>query len=105
MTGASVHATALVNADPAGIQVRADAPYKTVNDLLAAIKANPGKLKASGTGQGGIWYLALAGLLRDQKIDPAAVPWVPSNGAAPGLQDMVAGGVDIARCRCPKRAR
>ena len=75
LTGASYTPLALVNADPAGIQVRADAPYKTVNDLLAAIKANPGKLKASGTGQGGIWHLALAGLLRDQKIDPASVPW------------------------------
>src|SRR3954470_988308 len=92
LTGASSPPIGLVNADPAGIQVRADAPYKNVQDLLAAIKANPGKLKASGTGQGGIWHLALAGLLRDQKIDPAAVGWVPSNGAAPGLQDMVAGG-------------
>src|SRR5439155_9839600 len=53
---------ALVNADPAGFQVRADAPYKTVKDVLEAVKANPGKLKASGTGQGGIWQLALAGL-------------------------------------------
>ena len=102
LTGASYTPLALVNADPAGIQVRADAPYKTVQDLLAAIKANPGKLKASGTGQGGIWHLALAGLLRDQKIDPAAVPWVPSNGAAPGLQDMVAGGVDIAPVSLPE---
>ena len=66
--------------------MRADAPYKTVQDLLAAIKANPGKFKASGTGQGGIWHLALAGLLKDQKIDPASVPWVPSNGAAPGCR-------------------
>jgi tripartite-type tricarboxylate transporter receptor subunit TctC len=92
----------LVNADPAGVQVRADAPYKTVGDLLAAIKANPGKFKASGTGQGGIWHLAIAGLLRDQKIDPAALPWVPSNGAAPGLQDMVAGGVEVAPVSLPE---
>jgi tripartite-type tricarboxylate transporter receptor subunit TctC len=102
LTGASYTPIGLVNLDPAGIQVRADAPYKTVNDLLAAIKANPGKFKASGTGQGGIWHLAIAGLLRDQKIDPAAVPWVPSNGAAPGLQDMVAGGVEIAPCSLPE---
>jgi tripartite-type tricarboxylate transporter receptor subunit TctC len=102
LTGASYTPIGLVNADPAGIQVRADAPYKDVKDLLNAIKANPGKLKASGTGQGGIWHLAIAGLLRDQKIDPAAVPWVPSNGAAPGLQDMVAGGVDIAPCSLPE---
>jgi tripartite-type tricarboxylate transporter receptor subunit TctC len=92
----------LVNADPAGVQVRADSPYKTVGDLLAAIKANPGKFKASGTGQGGIWHLAIAGLLRDQKIDPASLPWVPSNGAAPGLQDMVAGGVEVAPVSLPE---
>jgi tripartite-type tricarboxylate transporter receptor subunit TctC len=102
LTGASYTPIGLVNADPAGIQVRADAPYKDVKDLLAAIKANPGKMKASGTGQGGIWHLAIAGLLRDQKIDPASVAWVPSNGAAPGLQDMVAGGVDIAPCSLPE---
>ncbi len=102
LTGASYTPIGLVNADPAGVQVRADAPYKTVKDLLAAIKANPGKYKASGTGQGGIWHLAIAGLLRDQKIDPAAVPWVPSNGAAPGLQDMVAGGIEIAPVSLPE---
>ncbi|MEJ8858761.1 tripartite tricarboxylate transporter substrate binding protein [Variovorax robiniae] len=102
LTGASYTPIGLVNADPAGIQVRADAPYKTVSELLAAIKANPGKLKASGTGQGGIWHLAIAGLLRDQKIDPASVPWVPSNGAAPGLQDMVAGGIEIAPVSLPE---
>ncbi|HZN46960.1 MAG TPA: tripartite tricarboxylate transporter substrate binding protein, partial [Ramlibacter sp.] len=102
LTGASFTPIGLVNADPAGIQVRADAPYRTVQDLLAAIKANPGKFKASGTGQGGIWHLALAGLLKDQKIDPASVPWVPSNGAASGLQDMVAGGIEIAPVSLPE---
>ena len=102
LNGASYTPIGLVNIDPAGIQVRADAPYKNVKDLLAAIKANPGKYKASGTGQGGIWHLALAGLLRDQKIDPQAVGWVPSNGAAPGLQDMVAGGIEIAPVSLPE---
>jgi len=94
---------ALVNLDPAGFQVRADAPYKDMKDVLAAIKAAPpGKFKASGTGQGGIWHLALAGMLRDAKLDPAAVPWVPSNGAAPGLQDLVAGGVEFVPCSLPE---
>ena len=92
----------LVNADPAAINVRADSPYKSVKDLLAAIKANPGKMKASGTGQGGIWHLAIAGLLKDQGIDPNALPWVPSNGAAPGMQDMIAGGVDVVPCSLPE---
>ena len=93
---------ALMNLDPAGFQVRADSPYKTMGDVLAAIKANPGKFKASGTGQGGIWHLALAGWLRDAKVDPAAAPWVPSNGAAPGLQDLVAGGVEFVPCSLPE---
>ena len=92
----------LVNADPAGIHVRIDSPYKNTKDLIAAIKANPGKMKASGTGQGGIWHLAIAGLLKDQGVDPGALPWVPSNGAAPGLQDMVAGGVDVVPCSIPE---
>jgi tripartite-type tricarboxylate transporter receptor subunit TctC len=92
----------LVNADPAGIHVRTDSPYKSVKDLLSAIKANPGKMKASGTGQGGIWHLAIAGLLKQQGIDPNALPWVPSNGAAPGMQDMVAGGVDVVPCSIPE---
>src|SRR6266540_1726807 len=102
LNGASYTPIALVNADAAGIEVAADAPYKNVNELVSAIKANPGKLKASGTGQGGIWHLAIAGLLKDQGIDPNALPWVPSNGAAPGLQDMVAGGVEVVPCSIPE---
>ena len=93
---------ALMNADPAGLQVGADSPYGSAKDLLAAIKANPGKMKASGTGQGGIWHLALAGMLRAAGIDAAAVPWVPSNGAAPAMQDLAAGGIDIVTCSVPE---
>jgi tripartite-type tricarboxylate transporter receptor subunit TctC len=102
LNGASYTPIGLVNADPAGLQVRADAPYKNVGDLVAAVKANPGKFKASGTGQGGIWHLAIAGMLKDLNVDPASVPWVPSNGAAPGLQDLVAGGVEIVPCSLPE---
>jgi tripartite-type tricarboxylate transporter receptor subunit TctC len=102
LNGASYTPIGLVNADPAGLQVAADSPYKSVNELVAAIKASPGKFKASGTGQGGIWHLAIAGMLQDMKVDPASVPWVPSNGAAPGLQDLVAGGVQIAPVSLPE---
>src|SRR5437762_1219126 len=102
LNGTSYTPIGLVNMDPAGLQVRADAPYKNANELVAAIKANPGKYKASGTGQGGIWHLAIAGMLKDLKVDPAAAPWVPSNGAAPGLQDLVAGGVEVVPCSLPE---
>ncbi|OYZ97523.1 MAG: ABC transporter substrate-binding protein [Rhizobiales bacterium 17-65-6] len=92
----------LVNEDPAGLQVRADAPYKTAQEVIDDVKKNPGKFKASGTGQGGIWHLALAGMLSSLKVDPASVPWVPSAGAAPGLQDLMAGGVQIVTCSLPE---
>ena len=94
---------ALMNVDPPGVQVNAGSPYKNIKALADAIKAAPaGKFKASGTGQGGIWHLALAGWLRDAKVDPASVPWVPSNGAAPGLQDLVAGGIEFAPVSLPE---
>jgi tripartite-type tricarboxylate transporter receptor subunit TctC len=102
LTGASYTPLGLVNADPAGLQVRADSPYKTARELLDAIKANPGKFKASGTGQGGIWHLSIAGMLKSLNVDPATVPWVPSNGAAPGLQDLVAGGIEVVPCSIPE---
>ncbi len=93
---------ALYNADAAGLQVRADAPWQSAQEVLDAIKAEPGKYKASGTGQGGIWHLALAGMLQAAAIAPDAAPWVPSQGAAPGLQDLVAGGVDLVTCSVPE---
>ena len=56
---------ALMNEDPPGVTVNSSSPYKTVKELADAIKAAPaGKLKASGTGQGGIWHLALVGWLK-----------------------------------------
>ena len=95
LTSASFTPLGLVNLDAAGIQVRADAPYANLGDLMDAIRTNPGKLKASGTAHGGIWHVALSGLLDEQKIAPASVVWVPSTGSAPALLDLVAGGVDI----------
>jgi tripartite-type tricarboxylate transporter receptor subunit TctC len=94
---------ALYNEDPAGVQVRSDAPWDTLDELLAHVRDNPpGTLNASGTGQGGIWHLALAGMLQGAGMEPDRVPWVPSEGAAPGLQDLVAGGVDVVTCSVPE---
>lgn len=87
---------AMVNADPGGLMVSADSSYETAEELLEAIRSEPkGTFKASGTGQGGIWHLNLAGWLLSEDLPPDQVTWVPSEGAAPGITDMVAGGVDI----------
>lgn len=102
LTHADYTPVALMSSDPAGVQVRADAPYETLEQLIGAIRDNPGGLKASGCGQGCGWHIALAGMLNDLGVDPSTVPWVPSNGAAPGLLDLVAGGVDIVPCSLPE---
>ena len=95
LTGASFTPLGMINLDPTAIQVRADSPYQNLGDLMNAIRARPGKLKASGTAQGGIWHVSLCGLLQEQKIAPDAVVWVPSASNAAGVLDLVAGGVDM----------
>jgi putative tricarboxylic transport membrane protein len=94
---------ALMNEDPPGVQVKSDSPYKTLKELADAIKAAPaGKFKASGTGQGGIWHLALVGWMTAMGLKADHVAWVPSNGAAPAMQDLAAGGIDIVTCSVPE---
>lgn len=93
---------ALMNLDPSAVVVASDSPYSTVDELVEAAKANPGKLKASGTGEGGIWHIAIAGMLADLGAAPDAIPWVPSKGAAPAMLELVAGGVDVAPVSLPE---
>src|SRR4029078_763058 len=82
---------ALMNEDPPGIQVYVGSPYKAVKELADAIKAAPpGKLKASGTGQGGIWHLALVGWLKALRLRANQVGWETSNGRDRALQDLAA---------------
>jgi tripartite-type tricarboxylate transporter receptor subunit TctC len=95
---------AMVNSNFAGITVRADAAWKTYKDLENHIKENPGTLTDSGTGQGGIWHLAMAGWLKTLGLSPTDIKWIPSKGAAPALQDMLAGGIDMSTCSLPEAA-
>jgi tripartite-type tricarboxylate transporter receptor subunit TctC len=79
---------------PAGVTVRADAPYKDLKEFLAAVKASPkGAFTASGTGTGGSWHIAAGGLLRAAGLEADRIRWVPSQGGAPALQDLAAGGL------------
>ena len=86
---------ALVIHNPAAITVRSDAPWNTVEELVDAIKSAPGSLQASGTARGGIWDIARAGFLNAAGLPVNAVPWVPSQGSSPALQELIAGGVDV----------
>ncbi|MGI9418758.1 MAG: tripartite tricarboxylate transporter substrate binding protein [Geminicoccaceae bacterium] len=86
----------LVDIVPSSVLVSKDSPFNSLGELLDHARANPGELTGSGTAQGGIWHLALAGLLNAEGMDPAAIRWVPSDGAASAMQELVAGGVDVA---------
>ncbi|WP_366654862.1 tripartite tricarboxylate transporter substrate binding protein [Fodinicurvata sp. EGI_FJ10296] len=86
---------ALIDIVPASVTVAADSEFESLEDVLAYADENPGELTASGTAQGGIWHLALAGMLNAEGMDPQAIRWIPSDGAASGMQELMAGGVDM----------
>jgi tripartite-type tricarboxylate transporter receptor subunit TctC len=85
----------LLNRTEAGFIVSKDKSWTSLKDALEDIKKNPGKYKASGTAQGGIWHIAMGGLLKSAGIDVNAAPWIPSQGSARAFQELLAGGVDI----------
>jgi tripartite-type tricarboxylate transporter receptor subunit TctC len=87
---------ALIDAVPASVLVAEDSEFQSLEELLDYARENPGELTASGTSLGGIWHLALAGMLNAEGLAPDAIRWIPSQGAAPALQELIAKGVDIA---------
>ncbi len=94
---------ALVNFDSGAFHVAGDSEWETVQDALDAIKEAPkGTYKMSGTAVGAAYHLAFAGALQHQGIDPVKVTMVPSQGAAPGFQELAAGGVHIIPSSLPE---
>ena len=91
-----------MNFDANAVFVRADSPIKSAKELLEAAKANPGKLKASGTGQGGIWHLGLPACWSTTSCPATRSPGCRARAPRPGLQDLVAGGVDVVSCSLPE---
>ncbi len=92
----------LVNFDAAALFVRSDAPWQDLAALQEYAKSNTSALKASGTANGGIWHLAFAGWLDQLGLNPADAIWLPNNGAAPSLQELLAGGIDVVCCSLPE---
>jgi tripartite-type tricarboxylate transporter receptor subunit TctC len=92
---------ALVNTDPAGIHVSKDSRFGSAEDILAALR-NGETVRFSGSGQGSVWHLAVAGMLVRAGIDPAAAIWVPSQGSAPAMQELASGGVDVVVSSVPE---
>lgn len=92
----------LLNCDSAALFVRYDSPLATLNDLESAVRAEPGRIKFSGTAHGGVWHVALAGWLNARGLDASAAPWISINGAGPALQELMAAGVDAVCCSLPE---
>ncbi|MDM0011811.1 tripartite tricarboxylate transporter substrate binding protein [Variovorax sp. J22P168] len=82
---------ARLNADPAAITVRADAPWNTIEEFIAAAKAKPDEMKVGNSGNGSIWHLAAAGL---EDKTGTRFNHVPFQGAAPGVVALLGGHID-----------
>jgi tripartite-type tricarboxylate transporter receptor subunit TctC len=103
LTEESFTPIAQYNIDAAGFTVAADSEWETLGQALDAIKqASAGTYMLSGMPVGAAYHLALAGLLTERGIDPKAVTVVPSQGAAPGFQELAAGGVGIVPSSLPE---
>lgn len=48
----------MVNMDPSALTVRADAPWKSVDEFIAAAKEKPGDIKVGNSGPGAVWHIA-----------------------------------------------
>ena len=75
---------------PIVLMAHADQPFKTVPELIAYAKANPGKLSYSSSGIGNLQHLA--GELFNTMAGVQTVH-VPYRGAAPAVTDIAAGQI------------
>ena len=79
-----------------GIQafsVRADSPFKTMEDFINAAKKDPGKVSMSNSGIGGIWHEGNEIMTQAAGIETKQVPY---KGGAPAVLAALQGEVDVA---------
>ncbi|MGE0312353.1 MAG: Bug family tripartite tricarboxylate transporter substrate binding protein [Lautropia sp.] len=82
---APVSTTAAV---PMVVMVNPALPVKTIGELVAYVKANPGRLNYGSTGTGTITHLASAAFAASAGLD---IQHVPYKGSAPNIADLAAG--------------
>ncbi len=76
-----------------GLVVKADSPYRTLNDFLAAAKAAPNKLNYGSGGNGSPQHIGMALIADRAQID---VMHVPYKGATPAAVAVASGEVDAS---------
>jgi tripartite-type tricarboxylate transporter receptor subunit TctC len=78
--------------EPSVLCVNAAAPMKTLAELVALARREPGKLSYGSSGAGGLVHLATEFFLDAAGIKATHVPY---RGTAPALADLLAGNVDM----------
>jgi len=74
--------------------VNADSPYKTFNDLMAAIKKNPGAVKfAGGSSPGSMDHLAFCKVAQAAGINPKDLVYVAFAGGGEAVTALLGGNV------------
>jgi tripartite-type tricarboxylate transporter receptor subunit TctC len=89
---------AVVGATPLVLVVNAKLPATDMKELVALLKASPGKCNYASSGTGTILHLA-AELFKD--VTQTFVTHIPYRGVAPMVQDLIAGQVDIGVLALP----
>lgn len=87
-----LQAVANVLSAPQVIVVRGGLPVKTLAELLAYAKANPGKLSYASSGNGSLQHVTGAMIEQQAGITMTHVPY---KGTGPALQDLLGGQVDL----------
>lgn len=82
---------ARVSGQTFGIAVRADGPYKTLKDFVAAAKAQPTKITYGSAGIGGATHVGMEEFALAADIQLTHIPY---KGGAPALQDLLGGQID-----------
>src|ERR1700742_633685 len=83
----------LLASSPNILLVRADSPFKTVGDVIAAARAKPGSLSFGHAGNGTSTHLAGELLKSLAKIDMEAIPY---KGGAPAINDLLGGQIPLS---------
>ncbi|GKS91134.1 tripartite tricarboxylate transporter substrate binding protein [Acidovorax sp. SUPP2539] len=82
----------LVLLAPNALIVKADSPFKNVNDLIAKAKAEPGKLNFASGGSGTVQRLAAELFRQKLQLDMVHVPY---KSGGPAIADVMGGQVDF----------
>lgn len=82
---------ARMNADPAALTVKADAPWNTLEEFIAAAKKPGAELKMGNSGNGSIWHLAAAALEDRTGVTFSHIPYP---GANPAVLSLMGGHID-----------